>query len=64
MEVVWTVILIWIAIRIAWWAIRPKPDRRTQLRRTLQADRTRDDAHDAAVSVAAVLGVRDGAKRE
>lgn len=61
LELLWTILLIWIAIRIVWWGFghhfRPKPPR-------IQPRLSTDDAHDAAISIAAVLGVRDGRRRE
>jgi hypothetical protein len=54
-ELIWWIIFIYIAIRLLWWLWRPAP--RTLLRR---GPRRPVDAHDAAVAIAAVLGVRDG----
>ena len=58
-ELIWWIILIYIAIRLVWWLWRPAPP--TLLR---SGARRQADAHDAAVSVAAVLGVRDGLHAE
>jgi hypothetical protein len=54
-ELIWWIIAIYIAIRLLWWLWRPAP--RTLLRRSPQRQ---PDAHDADISLAAVLGVRDG----
>lgn len=52
----WWIVAIWISVRMLWWLWGPKPKRRIRL------ERPRDDAHDAAISVAAMLGTRDGLK--
>lgn len=54
-EPMWWIIFIYIAFRLLWRLWHPAP--RTLLRR---GPPQQADAHDAAVSVAAVLGVRDG----
>lgn len=55
LELMWWIIPIYLAIRLLWWLWRPTP--RTLFR---GSPRRQTDAHDAAISVVAVLGVRDG----
>jgi hypothetical protein len=54
-ELMWWIILIYISIRLLRWLWRHAPP--TLLR---SGARRQADIHDAAISVAAVLGVRDG----
>jgi hypothetical protein len=57
LDVFWWILFVYIAVRILWWLWRPAPP--TLLRPDRRSHR---DSHDAAVSIAAVLGVRDGSR--
>ncbi len=56
-DVLWWTIGGFIALRLLWWGRGPK--KATPPRRIPS-----DGAHDAAVALSAVLGVRDGVRRE
>ncbi|HSK47581.1 MAG TPA: hypothetical protein VLA05_06205 [Coriobacteriia bacterium] len=59
LELFWWIVGLWISARLLWWSWGPRRQPRLRV-----PARPEDSAHDAAIAVSAVLGVRDGLRRD
>lgn len=58
-ELVWWGLAAWLSARLLSWSWGPRRQPRLRV-----PTRPKDSAHDAAIAISAVLGVRDGLRRD